>query len=376
MKSFWRADAGERVSIPVAKPRLPTFEQIVPYLKRIDAARWYSNGGPLIRELEERLAAHTAGGGARVATVANATIGLGLALLACDLPAGSLCMVPSWTFAATGHAILLAGLTPWMVDVSAKTWMLEPEMALELLPKAPGKISAVVPVSPFGAPLALESWRHFREETGIAVIADAAAAFDSIQASAIPAVVSLHATKVCGVGEGGFVVSTDRRFIEEVQKRANFGFWNSRESTARSFNAKLSEYAAAVGLASLDSWPQIRSEFFQVAKAYQEHLQAANFIRLQSGFGDGWISSTVMVASRENDADRLTDVLAQSGIGSRRWWGGGLHRHRSFQDFPRHRVEETESLAERVLGLPCWRDLPNDQIARICAVLSGSRAGA
>lgn len=372
MKSFWRADAGQKEKIPVARPQLPTFEQIVPYLQRIDTARWYSNGGPLVREFEERLAGHCGGGAARVATVANATVGLTLALLALDLAPGTFCMVPSWTFAATGHAILLAGLIPWMVDVNSETWALEAAAAAELLRHAPGKVSAVLPVSPFGMPLAIEPWSQFRNQTGIAVITDAAATFDRIRASAIPAVVSLHATKVCGIGEGGFVLSTDGKFIEEIQKRANFGFWNSRESTARSLNGKLSEYAAAVGLASLVTWPDTRTEFFRVAHGYRENLREAESIRLQPGFGEAWISTTVVVESRENDADNLTDILAARGIGSRRWWGGGLHQHRSFRDFPRHLVEETESLAARVIGLPCWRDLPNDQIAQVCEALTSA----
>jgi dTDP-4-amino-4,6-dideoxygalactose transaminase len=369
MKSLWSADAREEVKVPVARPQLPTYDQIVPYLQRIDAARWYSNGGPLVREFEERLAEHCGGGAARVATVANATIGLTLALLAQDLTPGTFCMVPSWTFAATGHAILLAGLTPWIVDVSRESWMLEADSATALLPEAPGKVSAVIPVSPFGRPLEIEPWLRFRDRTGIAVVADAAAAFDRIRASAIPAVVSLHATKVCGVGEGGFVLSTDGKFIEEIQKRANFGFWNSRESTARSFNGKLSEYAAAVGLASLAAWPESRSEFLRVAQAYRQNLDGVESIRLQSGFGESWISTTVVVELRESDAEQISAVLAASGIGSRRWWGGGLHQHRTFGGFPRSAVKETESLAAQVIGLPCWCDLPNDEIRRICNLL-------
>jgi dTDP-4-amino-4,6-dideoxygalactose transaminase len=372
VKSFWRADAGHEEKIPVAKPQLPAFERIVPYLQRIDAARWYSNGGPLVREFEERLAGHVGGGDAHVATVANATIGLSLALLAHDLVPGTFCMVPSWTFAATGHAILLAGLVPWIVDVNRETWALQAEAANELLRDAPGKVSAVIPVTPFGQPLAMEPWLQFRKLTGIAVIADAAAAFDRIRASAIPAVVSLHATKICGIGEGGFVLSTNAKFIEEIQKRANFGFWNSRESTVRAFNGKLSEYAAAVGLASLAGWAETRAEFVRVARAYRKNLQRIKSIRLQPGFGERWVSTTVVVESQNADADCLAAVLAKQGISSRRWWGGGLHQHRSFRDFPRHRVEQTESLAERVIGLPCWRDLPNVQIIQVCDALASA----
>ncbi len=347
---------------------------IMTYLQQIDRAQWYSNGGPLVLEFEERLVRHCGDAEAHVATVANATLGLTLALLASDLPDGALCMVPSWTFAATGHAILLAGLIPWMVDVNDATWRLEPVAARELLADAPGPVGAVIAVSAFGSPLDLEPWEAFRAETGIAVIADAAAAFDTIRASEIPAVVSLHATKVCGIGEGGFVVSTDRTFVEEIQKRANFGFWNSRESTARSFNGKLSEYGAAVGLASLDEWGTTRADFMRVGRAYRQNLAGEESIRLQPGFGETWVSSTVVVESRTKDAETLNRVLSENGIGSRRWWGGGLHRHRSFQAYPCHQVTVTELLAERVIGLPCWRDLPNEAIGEICALLLSSPA--
>jgi dTDP-4-amino-4,6-dideoxygalactose transaminase len=125
MESYWQPDLKRDVLIPVAKPRLPAFAQIAPYMRRIDESGWYSNGGPLVQEFERRLAVHGGGGAARVATVANGTIGIALALLAYEVPAGTLCMVPAWTFAATAHAVRLAGLVPWIVDVNAASWALE-----------------------------------------------------------------------------------------------------------------------------------------------------------------------------------------------------------------------------------------------------------
>src|SRR5436190_8808957 len=110
MKSYWQPDLAPDLRIPVARPRLPGCEEIAPYVRRIDQSGWYSNGGPLVQEFEDRLAEHAGGGAACVATVTNATIGLTLALLSYDLPRGSLCVVPGWTFAATAHAVLLAGL--------------------------------------------------------------------------------------------------------------------------------------------------------------------------------------------------------------------------------------------------------------------------
>ncbi len=373
-ESYWQPELAREILIPVAKPRLPAPAQIAPYLRRIDESGWYSNGGPLVQEFEARLATHGGGESARVATVANATIGLALALLVNDSPPGSLCMLPAWTFAASAHAVLLAGMTPWMVDVDRATWALQPSAARALLRQAPGPVAAVMPVSPFGAPIDHAPWATFRAETGIAVVLDAAAAFDSMRASSLPAVVSLHATKVLGIGEGGFVISTDAGFIEEVQKRANFGFWNSREASVRSLNGKMSEYAAAVGLAGLDAWLETKGDFARVAGAYRQELLSQDEVVLQKGFGETWVSSTTLIESRQRNADEIAQALAREHVATRRWWGGGLHRHRAFEALPRAEVRSSEMLAESVLGLPCWRDLPNEDISRICdAILSISR---
>lgn len=369
MKSYWQSDPPGELRIPVARPRLPSVDQIVPYLRRIDQAQWYSNSGPLVHEFEERLARSAGHESATVATVPNATIGLALALLVHELPAGTLCMVPAWTFAATAHAIELAGLVPWIVDVDRASWTLQAGAARRLLKDAPGKVSAVIPVSPFGAPMDLVPWQSFREETGVAVIADAAASFDTIRATAVPAVLSLHATKLLGVGEGGFVVSTNADFAREIQKRSNFGFWNSRESKVRSLNGKLSEYTAAVGLAALDTWPEIRSDFERVAKTYRAALSGHRDLALQPGVGETWVTSTIVVATPEGRADAVARALAKKEIGSRRWWGGGLHRHQAFARCPRHQTKHCDSLADRTIGIPCYRDLPNEEIAEICEVV-------
>ncbi len=369
-ESFSAFEIAGEAEVPVARPRLPLAGQLLPYLRRIDQSRWYSNSGPLVEEFEGRLAQH-AGGGA-VGTVGNATIGLTLALLAYDLPPGSLCMVPSWTFAATGHAIQMAGLTPWLVDVDPASWALEASMARELLPEAPGPVSVVIPVSPFGQPIDFSTWKLFRAETGIPVVIDAAAMFDTIRARSIPAVVSLHATKALGVGEGGFVITTDRSFVQEIQKRANFGFWGSREATARSGNGKLSEYAAAVGLAGLDQWTETRADFARVGRAYAAAFAGQSSVTLQEGFGERWISSTVIATLGDGCAETVGRELAGRGIGTRQWWGGGLHRHAAFAQCPRSDLQATEILAGKVIGLPCWRDLPNDKIELISEIVTSS----
>src|SRR2546422_685755 len=101
--------------MPVCRPDLPKAAALIPYLQSIDSSGWYSNGGPLVQQLEARLAQRWGADPAVGAvTASNATSGLVAALLAATQGRAALCMVPAWTFAASAHAIRLAGLTPWI----------------------------------------------------------------------------------------------------------------------------------------------------------------------------------------------------------------------------------------------------------------------
>src|SRR6185369_1398499 len=189
----------ERNPVPVARPRLPSSAEILPFLQEIDRRCWYSNCGPLVTCLEERLGRFLGVPDASgVVTTANATAGLTVALLARQPMAGSFCIMPSWTFVATPHSARAAGMVPWFHDVDRRTWALNPEEVLETLRGISGPVGAVMVVSPFGSPLDVPAWQAFEERTGIPVVVDAAAGFDTTQAGRIPFVVSLHATKILG----------------------------------------------------------------------------------------------------------------------------------------------------------------------------------
>ena len=191
--------------------------------------------------------------------------GLTLTLMAQAAPPGSLCVMPAWTFIASANAAVLAGLTPYFVDVDPLSWALDPTAIEHEIVRAPGRVGAVMLVIPFGRPIDVQAWDDFILQTGLPVVIDAAAAFDSLQIGIAPAVVSLHATKVLGVGEGAFIASRDSAIIRAVRQRSNFGFTAGRHAEVTAFNAKLSEYHAAVGLAALDAWTEARAEWMAVA---------------------------------------------------------------------------------------------------------------
>jgi dTDP-4-amino-4,6-dideoxygalactose transaminase len=355
------------LDLPVLRPRLPRAETLAPYLRRIDEAGWYTNAGPLHEALRERLGAHFGLAGGNVTLTANGTLGLTLALQAQQPAPGSLCLMPSWTFVATAHAVRQAGLEPFFVDVDPESWALSPTQALLQAAGAPGPVGAVVVVAPFGAPLDVVAWDRFREASGLAVAIDAAAGFDSLKPGAVPAMVSLHATKAMGIGEGGVVVTTDASLAQEIGARTRFGFRGERLATVDATNAKLTEYAAAIGHAALDAWPQTRAAWLALRALYERALSGLPGLALSPRL-TGVASSTLMVVGR-GDSQDLAAALAEQGIASQAWWGNGCHRHPPFRRCARASLPVTENLAERSLGLPFHLDMGEREVERVAAAL-------
>lgn len=359
-------------SIAVARPQLPPADAVAPYLRRIDETRIYSNLGPLVRELQDRLGGRLGLPSGAVAAVANATLGLTLALSAAEARVGRFCLMPAWTFAASAHAVIAAGLKPYFLDVDPDSWALSPSAVLDAVNRlGPEAVGAVMPVMPFGGRIDAAAWDVFHEQTRIPVVIDAAAGFDTVRPTLVPAVVSLHATKVLGAGEGGFVVSRNPALVVEVQRRSNFGFWGAREARVAATNAKMSEYAAAVGLASLDAWSETQARWLAVAQHYRKALASLDSVTPMPGLGSYATSSVVVrLGATAGDTGAVALRLAALGVATRHWWGRGLQFETAFAACDRDPLPVTEALATQTIGLPCSIDLSRRDIGRVCAALA------
>jgi dTDP-4-amino-4,6-dideoxygalactose transaminase len=270
-----------------------------------------------------------------------------------------------------------AGLAPFFVDIDSASWMLTPERARIAIARAASPVSAVVVVAAFGAMPDIEGFAALERETGVPVVVDAAAAFDTLASTPasplLPSVVSLHATKVLGAGEGGYIVASDRALIEKVRALSSFGFAGSRVASQIGTNAKMSEYGAAVALAALDQWPEQRALWMDAARKLRLALTRRSAVRLQPGWGVDWVSSTC--ALEVDDAKSAITRLAAEGIVACQWWGDGLHREPAFAAFPREKLTNVETRAARVIGAPFFVDMKDADIRRVADAL-GALQGA
>lgn len=344
-------------------PDLPGVDALAPFMRRIEAAQWYTNFGPLERALAAEVAALLdADHPPAVATASSGTAALTLALSALQLRAGSAVLTPALTFPATAAAIRAAGLEPLLADVDPDEWRLTPEIA------APwrGRVSAVVPVAAFGVGLPVTPWDAFADESGLPVLFDAAGALGN---QAMPkrcvAAFSLHATKTLGVGEGGILAAYDAGLVERARRLSNFGFEDG-VTVAPTGNAKFSEWHAAVGLAQISRSHALWEAKKSLSAAYRLALPQ---LPMQKGAPGN------LVVRLPVSADRTADRLADEGIETRRFYQPDLTRHPAYECSPRAgELSTTAALHDRLLGLPFHGRLTPEDVVTVTRALTAAVA--
>ena len=352
--------------IPVMKPLLPSVESLIPYLHTIDDSRIYSNFGPLNQSLSSRLADYFRVDVDNILLVSNGTLAL-QAAVATSSVLDAQWVIPSWTFVATAQAVVSAGCRISFQDVAEKTWGLtgsDQRMA-----------DGVIGVIPFGGLTELSDW--IVESTRHPVILDAASCFDScrdlslVNKYNISVMVSLHATKLVTTGEGGVLIGP-KAWISEAKRWINFGFLGDRIARRTGTNAKLSEFQAAIGLASLDQWRASRESWSSRIQKLSLGLKEFN-IGVQPAVKDGFVTSTLVALF--DSSDQKTEAirkLAKAKIENRDWWGAGVHNMPAFKNSvdQTHSLPVTENLADRTAGLPLFVDMTDEVIDRVLAALS------
>ena len=387
-------DITERQKVSYLIPDMPEYYQLARFLQRTDKQHWYSNFGPLIKELEQGICAQFfPQANNRVVTCSSGTAAIELAIKCLELRSGARILVPSFTFPATVIAILNCGYEPVFSDVSEQSWLLTADIAREVVSKH--VVDAVLPVSTMGMPQNIEKWEHFYSDTDIPVVIDAAPAIERQEVSDhISVCFSLHATKLFGVGEGGFVVFPSESLAEKGRRLTNFGFEDGLIRDVGG-NYKLSEYHGAVGLAQLERVDEIRGRRGIVRAHYHLELEKLRgHVGFQQNddlslgaevvqFHQKNIYSSCVLKLKYDDVaytQHVVTALLSSGIQSRLWYQPA-HGHPAFKAYQTvghnrsDNLDVTRRLGCQLLSLPFHNYLSRDDISFVCERLSGILVG-
>lgn len=344
-------------------------------LEQIWANRMLTNGGPFHQRFTETLSRYL--GVEHVSLVANAT--LGLMLVAGLLEPGCEVITTPFSFVATGHALLWARVTPVFVDIDPRTLNIDPNLIERAITP---RTKAILGVHCYGQPCDVEAIEAIGRRHGLQVIYDAAHAFAirkdgaSILMHGDASVLSFHATKVFNTFEGGAIISRDAATKEKLDKLINYGIEDEVTINMTGFNAKMSEFNAALGLLQLQYVQGYIEQRRVVDQRYREMLADLDGIRYVHSDGtqpENYYCFPILVGENfRMTRDELFQRLRDAGIFAKRYFYPILPEFPMYRDLPSAGADKlpvATEIASRVLCLPIYPDLSQEEQARIAAVI-------
>lgn len=360
----------------VGQINMPSWDDFHEQFSALFQRRYFTNHGPLVRSLEERVADYL--GVTHAVCVTNGTLALMITAKALGLEGEVI--VPSFTFPATVQALTWAGLTPVFCDVSPVTHCLTAELVEPLISE---KTSAILGVHLWGKPCAPDDLHKLAEHHGLSLFFDAAHAFGCSfsgkkaggfgQAETF----SFHATKILNGVEGGCITTNDDHVAAAVRTIRNFHDAETLVPVSLRINGKMTEAQAAMALLSLDDMDKNNSQNRDNYESYHRYCSDIPGLSMLDQ-GDGYESNyqyAVFAMDEEESGigrDILIRCLASENIIARRYFHPGVHCVLPYRSDAFGRdisLPVTERLSQMVFQLPNNSEVTEGVIRQICELI-------
>ena len=329
--------------------------------------------GEVAAEFEAAVAAYL--GVRHAIAVSSGTAALIVALQAHGIGEGDEVIVPAFTFAATGNAVMRVGALPVLVDIDSDTYNIDVTRIDQAFTP---RTKAIIPVHLFGQSCDMTRVVEIAEEHGTIVIEDACQALgarwrDQPAGTFGTACLSFYATKGITTGEGGMVVTNDAAVAACARLLRNQGEEQRYRTDVLGENYRMTEISAALGLVQLskiDEWIERRQAN---ARYLTEHLDGVVSPREQPGAFHIHQQYTIRVPNGQRNA--LQATLRAQDIESAVYYPLCLHQQPLYQSrgiggsFP-----AAESAAQEVLSLPVHAALSRDDLERIAFSVNAALA--
>lgn len=370
-------------TLHVGRPNIGDRARFFELTTRMLDRRMLTNNGPLVLELECKLAAFL--GVKHVVAMCNGTVALEIAIRALGLTGEVI--LPSYTFVATAQALHWQAITPVFADVDPATHNLDPAAVERMITP---RTSGIIGVHVWGRSAPVEALQEIADRRGLALMYDAAHAFGCSHRGRMiggfgrAEVFSFHATKFFNCFEGGAVATNDDELATSMRYMRNFGFETFDKAVFPGTNGKMPEVCAAMGLTNLDFLPTVVATNQHHHAAYTAAfsvLPGISIMPYDAGESNNWQYVIAEVGDEcPVSRDEIVVALHAEGILARKYFWPGCHNMKPFKELFPHAglvLPNTPKVAERVIVLPTGTALPADAVATIASVIrvltSGTR---
>ena len=368
--------------IPLAVPNLSGNERA--YLNKCIDTTFVSSVGEFVNRIEE-MAAKQCNTKYAVAT-SSGTTGLHLALTGCGVKENELVIIPTFTFIATANAVAHCGATPWLMDISPKSWAMDADQLKQeidtntifengrLIHKETGKrVAAIMPVYTLGNIPEMDKIREIAKAYGLPLIADAAAAIGAVYKGkalgelADLTVLSFNGNKTVTAGGGGIVAGNDEALMKKLKHLSTTARVTAEyDHDMVGFNYRMTNIQAAVGCAQLERTDEFVKRKREIRSFYNNEFNGIKGVSLfpvpSYEESSCWFSGIVIDEGGLDEIRQLCSKLREKEIESRSFWKP-VHLQKPYENaLKASSLEISSKLWKRILTLPCSTNITNDEL--------------
>jgi perosamine synthetase len=336
---------------------------------------WVSTAGKYVPQFED-MVAQACGAQHAVSTI-NGTAALHLALMMAGVGPGDEVIIPALTFVATANAVSYCHAIPHFADVNRESLGMDPAKLAQYLERIADRnrtgcvnkrtrrqIRAIMPMHTFGHPVDMDGLLELAERFGLVLIEDATESIGSLyhgrQTGGIARIgtMSFNGNKSVTTGGGGAVIMNDEalhRKTKHISATAKQPHRWEFIHDAVGYNYRLPNINAALGVAQLESLPDIIIAKRRLAEQYRRRFETMKggtfYVERLGTTANYWLNAFIMDKRDRALRDEILTVTNETGYGTRPIWRA-MHELPMYAKCPRDDLSTTEDLVDRVINLP------------------------
>ena len=283
--------------------------------------------------------------------VNSGTAALQAALYALDIKNGDEVLVPSFTFVATANAVVSTGAKPVFVDVLKENYTMDPD---DLEKKITKKTRAIIPVHLYGNMADVDRLDEISKKYNLPIIEDSAQSLGTEYKGKHSGTFfemgcySRYPAKVMTAGEGGFIVTNNKKLRDKLLMIRNHGMVHGYDTKMFGLNFRLPEISAAIATVQMKKLPnflKIRKQNAELLSKLLSDLKVT-LPHQRKNENVNWYLYTIAIEKRDN----LLKKLNEKGIGAASYYPTPVHKTPFYK--VNTKLPVTEWASSHVISLP------------------------
>ena len=366
--------------IPVNTPKL--YLQEKKYVNECLETGWISSQGKFVEQFEKKFAKFNSRKFG--VAVSNGTAALEIAIKALNLKKNDEVIIPAFTIISSIICLLKLGLKPVLVDSDISNWNMSVEETIKKITK---KTKAIIITHIYGFPVELKKILNVAKKKNIKIIEDAAEMIGQKYLNKMCgsfgdiSTFSFYANKHITTGEGGMVLTNDKKLYNKLTSLRNLCFGGKENRFNHDdigYNYRLTNLQAAIGCGQLENIKKIVNRKIQIGNLYFKLLKDNSNIIIQkpkNNFSKNiyWVFGIVIKNNKKITKKNIMKKLEKVGIETRSFFYP-MHKQKIIKKLKIFRknlkFKNAEYLYDNGFYLPSGLGITNNQIKFICKNLN------